>query len=311
MSFTKRVSLICLSLVASTSFVRADVDSDEADFNPPAGTVRITDFSYAGTGCPSGTVLGDVSPDNEVITMIFSDYRVAKEGPQTPGESRKNCRMRFGFEAPAGWSHAVYSMTVQGYADLDDGLTGIQNLSYSNADGQGRNPLGKMKIEGPYRNDYVRSEKIELANLEWSTCQKDKHRVLIDSAIAIQPKGPAGRTASGLLTVDVLENVLAGGAPGKITQQFEVLWKRCPGATPAKRTALAMCKIQLVDRRDGKLIREASIKARAQNKDKALAKATKKAQKRCQQLERHRNGRAECRIETACTAVDLDEGRRL
>ena len=299
--------LFLTALIYSWTQAFAEVDPEESEFNPSAHSVKIMDFSYNGSGCPQGSVLGDVSPDNEVITLIFSDYRVEKLANE-PAGAKRNCAMRFTLDAPAGWSHAVFSMNVQGYADLQPGLVGIQNLGYSYADGSGRNPLGKMRIEGPYADDYVRSEQISTSALSWSSCSKNRHQILVNSAIAIESQNQQGKAATGMMTVDVMENVLEGGSTGKVTQQFGVLWKRCPnGPQPTKKSVFALCRVQLKNAQTGSLVREITIKSRAKDADKALAKANRRAQKRCQNVTNRRGQRMTCSFNpSGCSVVNID-----
>lgn len=274
-----------LSLLLLVGVARATNDPDEAEFNPDPRSVRIESFGYSGTGCPAGSVLGDISPDNEVITLLFSQYAVEKRANEQAGQ--KNCNMQFRLSAPAGWSHAVMSMNVQGYADLEGGLTGIQNLSYGYADGTGRNKLGQMRITGPYTDDYTRSEEIPLQSLDWSKCDRGVNQVHIQSSIAIRPAGQQGRRAVGLMTTDVIENVLEQGVPGRMNQQFTLLWRKCPKAgEPAKKSNLAVCRVRITERGTGKLIRQVNVKARAKNAEQALRKAQRKAQQRCQNVSR-------------------------
>lgn len=302
------LTIIALAFVA----LSARAQNDEAEFSPDPRSVRIESFSHSGTGCPAGSVVGDISPDNQVITILFSQYSVEKRASEQAGA--KNCNMRFRLAAPAGWSHAVMSMSVQGFADLEAGLSGFQGLSYGYADGTGRNKLGRMTIEGPYTNDYNRVEEIPLSSLDWSRCDKATNDVVIQSNIGIRAAGPAGRTAVGLMTTDVIENVLDQGVSGKMNQQFAVLWKKCPaggGAGGVKKAGLAVCKISISERASGKLLKQVSVRARAKTSAMALQKAQRKAQQRCAAVQngggRGRGGVAKsCQWSASqCSSVEL------
>ncbi|KAJ4389134.1 hypothetical protein N0V93_006596 [Gnomoniopsis smithogilvyi] len=90
----------------------------------------ITSVSYAGSGCPSGTVSSSLSSDQTVITLGFDDFQ-AYIGPGTILTDRsKSCKLLITLNYPPGYSFGVVSSTYHGYAQLDVGVTGSFSSVY-------------------------------------------------------------------------------------------------------------------------------------------------------------------------------------
>ena len=45
--------------------------------------VRVRSISYAGSGCPAGTVAQNIAPDRLAFTLLFDSY-LAEAGPSIP-----------------------------------------------------------------------------------------------------------------------------------------------------------------------------------------------------------------------------------
>lgn len=299
--------LLALFLFSPAAFSSGELDQEEAGYNPAPGSVRILDVAYAGEGCPVGSLLDDISPDNEVITLFFSQFNVTKTPEYRQRFIKKMCQLKFMMEVPPGWSHAVFSLNVQGYADLQEGLVGFQNLAYSYADGRGRKPLGKMTIQGPFADDYVRTEQIPATELVWSSCRENRHQITLISTLGIEAQGPPAQGASGMMTMDVMENTLYRGQNGYLSQQMAVLWKRCENKNNPRRpnaSYVALCPLQLTNNKMKEPLRTMTIKARAKTPENAIRKAEIKAANRCLNQRRGGRGRnAECRFQSELCQV--------
>jgi hypothetical protein len=102
----------------------------ERDVGPDPSQVTFDTVSYAGTGCPAGSVSNIASADRTVLTSIFDQF-VAAVGPAIPVTSnRKNCQMSLRIHYPGGFQFSIFSADYRGFAQLDPGVEGLQKSTY-------------------------------------------------------------------------------------------------------------------------------------------------------------------------------------
>jgi hypothetical protein len=97
---------------------------------PAAGSIKIGQIAYSGTGCPQGTVTSMLSDDKSLVTFGFDQFQ-ATIGPQSkPGDSRKNCNLRLQLLFQDGFQMAVAETVFHGYTRLDDGVNAKFTTDY-------------------------------------------------------------------------------------------------------------------------------------------------------------------------------------
>jgi hypothetical protein len=97
---------------------------------PNPNDIWIKTFTYAGTGCPAGTVANATDASKQVLTLLFDSY-VASIGPGTTvTDRRKNCQINLDIHYPGGFQFSLFSVDYRGYQDLATGVTGQQVANY-------------------------------------------------------------------------------------------------------------------------------------------------------------------------------------
>lgn len=97
---------------------------------PNPNDIYIKSFTYAGSGCPAGSVANATDAAKEVLTLLFDNY-VASIGPGTAvADRRKNCQINLDIHYPNGFQYSLFSADYRGYAALDQGVTGEQVATY-------------------------------------------------------------------------------------------------------------------------------------------------------------------------------------
>jgi len=105
-------------------------DAVFADPKPSGHEVEIAGISFAGSGCPAGSVAGQLSGDLTTITLLYDSF-VAQSGPGIkPTETRKNCQLNVKLHYPGGWQFSVFKADYRGYASLAKGDTGTCKATY-------------------------------------------------------------------------------------------------------------------------------------------------------------------------------------
>ena len=178
-------------------------------------SVRVRSLTYAGSGCPAGSVAGNVSADAQAFTLLFSSY-YAEVGPGVPfREKRKNCQLLIDFDYPRGWSFSIFTVDVRGYVALERGVTGTQQTSFYHQ-GSANTATLKTVLSGPRDQNYQIRDTLPLESQQWSSCA-DQRAVNLNTQVKLESGFNSNRR--GLMTVDSID--------GAVTLIYGVAWRRC------------------------------------------------------------------------------------
>ena len=71
-----------------------------------------------------------ISADRTLVTFIFDSY-IASIGPGIAiTEQRKNCQLNLDILYPGGFQYSILSADYRGYADIDQGISGVLKSTY-------------------------------------------------------------------------------------------------------------------------------------------------------------------------------------
>ena len=120
-----------LAHVAGLSFAAAGVINPNYYGEEPSGhDVSITGVAFAGSGCPAGSVAGQLSGDSTTLTVLYDSF-VSQAGPGVKvSEYRKNCQLNVKLKYPQGWQFSVFKADYRGYAQIPQGDTGTCKATY-------------------------------------------------------------------------------------------------------------------------------------------------------------------------------------
>lgn len=90
----------------------------------------ITEVTWAGTGCPPGSVSADIGEEATLVSLSFSKYVAATGTGQSASDARKNCDVRITLHYPQGWSWTVATTDMRGYARIPTGCSGRLGATY-------------------------------------------------------------------------------------------------------------------------------------------------------------------------------------
>jgi len=97
---------------------------------PSGHEVQITGIAFAGSGCPAGSVSGQLSTDLTTLTLLYANF-VAESGKNVPASNnRKNCQLNVKLRYPQGWQFSVFKADYRGYAQIPQGDTGTCKATY-------------------------------------------------------------------------------------------------------------------------------------------------------------------------------------
>ncbi len=291
-------------------------------------SVTINQLNYGGSGCPSGSVGVQLASDAQALTLLFDDYSIEstggartadasslnRRGPFQPGPSRpgpgrpgpggggrpdgggkneKNCTVQLSLNAPAGWAYSLMAVQIRGYANIDAGAWGTQSAAYRIGMNGGQRELSRLRLDGPYNDNYQQVFDLPIKNLQWSACSAGAKGLRLDTRIMVNTP----HNTMALMTVDSMD--------GSLSQEYSVIWKRCEGGDPTRprrgQGYTASCKV-LHPGRDGHS-REFLSWGRGRTPELASQRAQEKAMNRCQ---RGNRGEGNCKIvPSSCQSAEM------
>jgi hypothetical protein len=187
----------------------------QANAKPP--WVRIRNLSWAGSGCPAGTVAENLAPDLQAFTLLFDSF-VAELGPGLPlSLSRRNCQILVDLDFPPGWSFSVVDVDHGGFASLETGVSGVQQSSYY-FQGESRTARLQTTLNGPWVGDYQVRESLAPDALVWSPCAARRPLIInLQVRVINNSRNPNAR---GVMTT--------GSMNGPVMYIYRLQWRRCP-----------------------------------------------------------------------------------
>lgn len=184
-----------------------------ASFGPNPNEVFIDRISFAGSGCPAGSVSDMVSPDAKAFTLLFDSY-VAEAGPGIPRkENRKNCQIAVDLRFPQGWSYTIFEVDYRGYANLDPGTSGLQQTTYYFQGSPSSTTLRSL-FRGFFDDNYHIRDTLGLSALVWSPCGVIRP-VNLNTEVRVQALG----SRQALMTIDSID--------GQLEHRYGIQWRRC------------------------------------------------------------------------------------
>lgn len=179
----------------------------------PSG-VAIKKLSFAGSGCPAGSISGRLASGFSAFTLFFDNF-VAEVGPGVPrSEIRKNCTISVDLKVPPGWSYAVAEVDYKGFVALDRGVTAKQISSYYFM-GDVSSARLSTTLTGPLAANYKMKDMLGIEALVWSPCGATR-ALNINAQVLLTS---SNRYSHGLISLDRIS--------GSVEQVYGLRWKRC------------------------------------------------------------------------------------
>lgn len=145
-------NLLLFSGLATASPIVAPAVGDA----PSGHEVTIVGLAFAGSGCPAGSVSGQLSSDLTTITLLYASF-VAQAGKDIPASNyRKNCQLNVKIKYPQGYQFSVFKADYRGYAQIPKGDTGTCKATYYFS-GDSRQVCAMFTEYDPFTDSPIRS----------------------------------------------------------------------------------------------------------------------------------------------------------
>lgn len=132
-----------------------------------ASGLKLGQPAYGGTGCPAGSASVTLSPDEQALSILFDQYVV--EAGSERSFDRKNCNIAIPVAVPQGYSVSVFAIDYRGFVAVPRGGRAQLSVKYFLA-GDGRGLRTSKTFNGPYSEDYLKSDNLGLEAVVWSGC---------------------------------------------------------------------------------------------------------------------------------------------
>lgn len=190
-------------------------ESSYGQFGAVPEYVQVRNISYAGSGCPAGTVSQNIAPDLKAFSLLFDSY-VASVGPtESFANKRRNCQVNVDFAFPNGWSYALVTFDYRGFVDVEPGILATQQASYY-FQGYQQTARFRTVMQGPISRDYQARDALDLTASVWSPCGEFRS---LNINTEVRLDNTRNRNGRGLITVDSID--------GNIAHTYGVVWRRC------------------------------------------------------------------------------------
>jgi hypothetical protein len=137
--------------------------------------VSIKGAGYGGSGCPENSASVTVSPDGQVLTILFDKYAADARNPVT---RRQSCNLSIPISIPNGFQVSLYDADYRGYVAPQ--TTGTLRSEYFFAGSRG--PIFQATFTGETNYD-KRDSLTTVANV-WSACGASTNMRINTSLIA-------------------------------------------------------------------------------------------------------------------------------
>jgi hypothetical protein len=201
------------ALAAATPVAVAPIEARDEKPNP--NEVFIASASWAGTGCPPGSVSADLGEAATLLSLSFSKY-VAKTGKNTqPGDERRNCNVRVKLHYPQGFTYTLSTTDYRGHAKIPAKCKGTLSANYFFS-GQQQTATAKHDFWPVQDKDFLVTTDVAVASLVWSKCGVTGGPLFnINSVVQLQCK----KDQDAYLELDTQDT--------KFNMKFHIQWKKC------------------------------------------------------------------------------------
>lgn len=135
--------------------------------------VLIRSFTFAGSGCPAGSLTAALSEDRTDIFLQFNSFSAVSDFDTVFSESRKNCQILLDLEIPDGISIAVTDLKLQGFVSLEEGASAVVK-SQIYFQGAHNNAQFSHRFLGSVEGSYEIEEVIASSERVFSSCHKKR-----------------------------------------------------------------------------------------------------------------------------------------
>ncbi|QSY49705.1 DUF4360 domain-containing protein [Streptomyces griseocarneus] len=185
---------------------------------PPPDKIVIDVVAVNGSGCPAGTAIVTVSPDNTAFTVSYSNY-VAQVGVGSkPTDLCKNCQLALNVHVPHGFTYAIAQADYRGFAHLEKGATGLERANYY-FQGMSQTAFVNHHFTGALNDNWQTSDTTPIDQVIYAPCGATRY-FNINTELRVDAGTSDPSKTTSFLAMDSTD--------GNISTLYHFSWKPCP-----------------------------------------------------------------------------------
>lgn len=207
-----RIAIVLGVMLPLASSARGDA--------PPSERVAIDILTVNGTGCPRGSVIVEMSPDNTWFRVGHSSSYMALVGiGARPTDFRKNCQLNLVIRTPSGMTYAIASVDHQAFVSLAPGASARHRANFFFS-GQPASPLVDHAISDRQQGEWQATDTFEEPTLLFAFCN-------IQPAITLSTELRAIAGTSDTTTTTSYVSMVWGDDVGSGPTIYHLVWRHC------------------------------------------------------------------------------------
>lgn len=200
-------------------FVYGDIgapNNRDSEYVPGLGMEYPT---YAGTGCPQGTLTPILSPDQRTLSILFDAYIAEAGGHTGQRRNQMSCQIYIRFQVPPGYQVDIVKMDYRGFTSIPHGArstfgAGFHYLHSDRKPTETPRVLRAQVFLGPKEESFILTS--ELRARRSSPCGKP-FVLVAESMMNVQTNN---QNDDVITTIDSLDAV-------STPVQYSLRWSRC------------------------------------------------------------------------------------
>lgn len=189
-------------------------------FGSAPKSVSIDKVVHGGTGCREGSVTHRLSKGGKLLRVAFDGFVVRVGANVSLREKRKFCQLNITLSYPPDWTYTISEVDTEGFFSLDEGVEGLQTLSYYFSNETTDIDFSDQVI-GPYVGP-VQTRARPITKDRYAPCGENK-AVNLKTTLRLSKDGENFPDSRGLIA--------AGNSDGSLIQRYGIKWKKCDLAT--------------------------------------------------------------------------------
>ncbi|HPE60601.1 MAG TPA: DUF4360 domain-containing protein [Thiolinea sp.] len=126
-------------------------------------------ISFAGTGCPAGSIPPPAGVGTDTLSILFGTYDTGQNAASGRPKTA-SCNFAIPMHVPQGYQVSLLTADWQGYAE---GKTRLKRRYFFPMSSIGTTPWKTSNFSSPGGVDYLKKDKMIHSSLTWSPCGKD------------------------------------------------------------------------------------------------------------------------------------------
>ncbi|MCC6849038.1 MAG: DUF4360 domain-containing protein [Deltaproteobacteria bacterium] len=180
---------------------------------PDPTKVFVDSVTYAGNGCPDGSIVASLTPDRSGFVLLVDGFAASRGPGVPPTEATKSCQVNLDLKLPQGWQYSIGTIDHRGTVAIPKKMKATQRATYY-FEGDGAFASADTTFAGPADKRYLIRDTLPFSSVSWSSCD-ERRPLTITTELHLK-----GGTEAGAISADTID--------GKIAFVLGLRWRRCP-----------------------------------------------------------------------------------